>query len=273
MSDKWIEKSIKMANNENYLDRLQKTIYDMQPPEDRELPESTVKKAKKAYQEEDLETLVKAFIEFDKFPYSDTYAAYLRHAEEDVFENNPETVRRIGRRIHDMGIENALARSSRPKESNRQMGGKFEEWFLNLDYRYAEYSDFKGYNPLEDEIVVMSGGESKIHRYMVEELDVEIEKYPDMLAKKNSDGNIIHIIGEAKFLTGFGGHQGRQLSDALNMARKMKEKDNIIGIAVVDGVHLIKIRDNFDRKDQRRIRNADVPVMSALLVEDYLDEI
>lgn len=274
MSDKWKKRSIDLANNQPYLDMLQDSVYDMQPPEDRNLPDSEVERARDAYSEKNFEELVKAFIEFEKFPYSDTYAAFLRHADGDeAFKNNPETVERIGRRIHNMGIEKALARSSRPKESNRQMGGKFEEWFLNLDYKYLSYNDFKERTCNVGELVVMKEGESKIGRYVNEELDVKIDKEPDLLVKKNIDGTQKHIVGEAKFLTGFGGHQDRQISDALNLAETADKYDNVIGIAIIDGVYLIEIRKGLDRKYQNKIRNTDAPVMSALLLRDFLDSL
>lgn len=270
----WLDKSIKLANEGNYLDRLQNEIYDVQPARDRELDSEAVEKAKEAYHKDDYEELVKAFIEFDKFPYSDTYTAYLRHAESDVFERNPQTVQRIGKRIEAMGIDTALARSSQPKESNRQMGGKFEEWLHQTEYKDVSYDEFQT-DMEQGEIVVMGESSSKLRKFINEELNIDMDKEPDLLAKKNVDGDTVYVVGEAKFLTGFGGHQGRQISDALNIARKVHEhhRDDVIGVAVIDGVHLIEIRDGFDRKYQRKIRNSDATVTSALYLRQFLESI
>jgi hypothetical protein len=272
--DKWLQKSIKLANDGNYLDRLQDEIYDVQPAEDRELDPDAVKQAKKAYKKNDYEDLVKAFIEFDKFPYSDTYTAYLRHAEKDVFKRNPETVKRIGKRIEKMGIETALARSSQPKESNRQMGGKFEKWLRHTEYDDISYQKFMEDVP-EGEIRIMGESAAKLRKFINEELGIDMDKEPDILAKKKSDGETIYVAGEAKFLTGFGGHQGRQIGDALNIAEKVHNhrRDDVLGLAVIDGVHLIEIRDDFNRKYQRKIRNSDANVLSALYVKEFLESL
>lgn len=272
--NKWLEKSIELANNENYLDRLQDEIYDVQPAKDRDLDSDAVKQAKKAYEENDYEDLVKAFIAFDKFPYSDTYTAYLRHAKEDVFERNPETVKRIGKRIEQMGIETALARSSQPKESNRQMGGKFEKWLHNTEYDDVSYQRFMG-DVSEGEIKIMGESAAKLRKFINHELGIDMDKEPDILAKKKSDGETIYVAGEAKFLTGFGGHQGRQIGDALNIAEKVHDhhRDDVHGVAVIDGVHLIEIRDDFNRKYQRKIRNSDATVLSALYVKEFLESL
>lgn len=48
------------------------------------------------------------------------------------------------------------------------------------------------------------------------------------------------VLAEAKFLTDFGGHQNAQFNDAINLVKTKIPNQDIVKIAILDGVLFIK---------------------------------
>jgi len=65
-------------------------------------------------------------------------------------------------------------------------------------------------------------------------LHCDLDKGPDLLAKAGAN----YIVGEAKFVTDFGGGQKAQFRDAMRLLES--KKGNAIRIAILDGVVWIK---------------------------------
>ena len=83
----------------------------------------------------------------------------------------------------------------------------------------------------------------------------------DFIARK---GNLF-IIGEAKFISDEGGHQNDQFLDAITTLETETNR-NVLKVAVLDGILYIKSK----KKMYQTITSKNVPVMSALLLRDYL---
>jgi len=73
------------------------------------------------------------------------------------------------------------------------------------------------------------------------------------------------ILGEAKFITDFGGSQNNQLGEALEVASLKGE--NFSGIAVLDGVVWLG-----DNSYLRQIEQFGGVALSALLLKDFILE-
>ena len=99
-------------------------------------------------------------------------------------------------------------------------------------------------------------------RYANTNLHYQLSKGPDFLAKVGSQ----HVLGEAKFLTDFGGHQNAQFADALSLLRGTE--GNAIRVAVLDGV--VWIRDNTRMYRTVCGLNREIAI-SGLLLKDFLD--
>lgn len=74
-----------------------------------------------------------------------------------------------------------------------------------------------------------------------------------------------YVIGEAKFISDEGGHQNDQFLDAMTTIQE-ENSDDVRYIAILDGVLYIPGR----KKMYTMITSQDIPVMSALLLRDYL---
>ncbi len=253
--NQWTKKSIEIGNSDGYLDDLHE-VYPVSLKDEREIPKGIKKEIKKAYKKSNELKLFKKLLELDKFPIKDPYVAYFRKRE-DKIEGNPETIERITDRLFDKDLDRVLKGSKKPKEFNRRIGPLFEKWIRSLDYPFLSKDEFLDY----EGIGFLDLSEERRKRFCNQELGLNVDKGVDLLAKAN--GN--YIIGEGKFLTDYGGHQNSQLEDAL--ARVREGKDNIYRIAILDGVVWIKK----DVKMFRKVCNADGVVLSALLLEDFLN--
>ena len=98
-------------------------------------------------------------------------------------------------------------------------------------------------------------------------LGYDHEKGLDFIARFNNK----YIIGEAKFLTDFGGHQDAQFADAISTITSTLLPNilnvEVIKIAICDGV--LYIRGN--NKMHRHLENHDEEiVVSSLLLREFL---
>lgn len=74
------------------------------------------------------------------------------------------------------------------------------------------------------------------------------------------------VIGEAKFLTDFGGHQNAQFNDALSTI--MSTEINAVKIAILDGVLYIKGNNKMYKSITTRYKNLNI--MSSLVLREFL---
>jgi hypothetical protein len=75
-----------------------------------------------------------------------------------------------------------------------------------------------------------------------------------------------YVIGEAKFLTDFGGHQNAQFNDAIDTITNRSVK--AITIAILDGVLYIKTNNKMYRDITATYSNCNI--MSALVLREFL---
>lgn len=223
--NEWVESSIEIANSPGYLDRLHQ-IYPISVGPRRIVSAQTKRELRLIYDSQNEVLLVKALLQVDKFPIEDPYVAFLRK-KDSFIEYNPQTVGRIAQRVLSMSFEEMIDEIEEPKVVNRRMGTLFPEWLATLDYPMLSKSEFPYYN---GEIAFLTGGNGERKDYANRVLGCNLNKGPDLLVKVGAH----HVIGEAKILTDYGGHQNAQFADALNLLGG--SEGDAIRIAVLDGV-------------------------------------
>ena len=261
MINHWIQLSIDFANQRNYLDELLK-IYPMIPGEKRKIDPKKWKAIKKAYNAKNKTELLKLLLSLELFPIKDSYVAYLKK-DKTAIERNPATVDRLYGRLVDMGLNEIYKKCSEPKETNRQIGPLFKRWILKgkLGAPVLELSKFMN----TKDNAILNASEEKMTSFAKNHLNYNRNKGLDFVARFNGK----YIIGEAKFLTDFGGHQDRQFEDAISTLTAKGVKAIII--AILDGVLYIKGKNKIHREITTTYKNYNI--MSALVLKEFLNQV
>lgn len=257
----WLKLSIEYANQRSYLDDLFQ-VYPTIPEGIRDIDEDIWKEVEKAFKNKDNIGLLKSLLKLDLFPIKDSYVAYLKR-DPSAIERNPATVNRLCGRLYEMGLDNIFKRCSEPKETNRQIGPLFRRWLnrKSLGIQPVKLKEFLR----TKENVILDGSDAEMKTFAQEYLNYNRNKGLDLIARFNGK----YIIGEAKFLTDFGGHQNAQFNDAIET---LKLKDvKAITIAILDGVLYIKGNNKMYREITTTLK--DYNIMSSLVLRDFLYQV
>lgn len=203
--------------------------------------------------------MVRRLLRFEKFPIKDPYVAYLKRSHSAI-DLNPETVRRIAETLYGIGFEEMIEGIEEPKEFNRQIGTLFRRFLPQLGYPVVGPGQFRESN---EGILILAGSDADLKSFAIEYLGYDVDKGLDVVAKVNST----YVIGEAKFLTDFGGHQNAQFRDALALLEEYE--GNARAIAILDGVVWIR----GGHKMFRTVTAQEKPVLSALLLKAFLESL
>lgn len=249
--------SIKLANQRNYLDQLF-SVYPLAPDSIRDIDLSLWNTIEESYNTGDNKKLFNALIKLDLFPIKDGYVPYFKK-DKTAIERNPATINRICGRIREIGLDKLYEKCSQPKETNRQMGPLFKNWVNSgvLGVIPVDVNTFIS----SQENAILDGSDQDLKNFAATELGYTRNKGLDFLGRFNGT----YVIGEAKFISDEGGHQNDQFEDAL-LTINTPVHNNVLKIGILDGVLYIPSR----RKMYKRITQNDVPIMSALLLRDYL---
>ncbi len=254
----WTKLSIEYANQRSYLDDLFK-VYPTIPEGIREIDESIWRNVEKEFKRKNNISLIKELLKLDLFPIKDSYIAYLKR-DKTAIERNPKTINRISGRLYEMGLEKIFEKCSEPKETNRQIGPMFKDWLRrkSLGIQPVSLNDFIA----NSDDAILDGGDKVTMGFAQQYLNYHHNKGLDFVARFNGK----YVIGEAKFLTDFGGHQNAQFNDAVSTIETKGVK--AIKIAILDGVLYIKGRN----KMYKTISDpySDYNIMSALVLREFL---
>jgi hypothetical protein len=254
----WTQLSIDYANQRSYLDDLFQ-IYPTIPDGIRELNGDLWKDVEKAFGEKDNTALLKNLVKLDLFPIKDSYIAYLRR-DKTALERNPATAARLAGRLYEMGLDNIYARCSEPKETNRQIGPLFKRWLNKkaLGIQPVKLEQFLA----TKENAILDASDAEMMAFAREHLNYKHKKGLDFVGRFNGK----YVIGEAKFLTDFGGHQNAQFNDAIATINAKDVK--AIKIAILDGVLYIKGKNKMYKDITGKLKNDNI--MSALVLREFL---
>lgn len=209
---------------------------------------------KKGKKDEIIEILLN---KVDLFPIKDSYIAFLRNSPSSL-KSNPATVKRIGSRLLKMGLDEVLKASAQPKETNRQIGPLFNRWVHSLGYSVLNEA---GFLASKKGIVILEGSDKSLKDFSNKFLKTRLSKGLDIVLKVDNR----FIIGEAKFLTDFGGHQNAQFNDAMNLIR---HKGGIATrIAILDGVVWLQRKN----KLHTAVKAGNGIALSATLLKDFIE--
>lgn len=221
----WIEMSIEYANQRSYLDDLFQ-VYPTVPEGIRDIDDILWKDVEKAFRQRNNVLLLENLLKLDLFPIKDSYVAYLKR-DEEALKRNPATADRLAGRLYEMGINEIFSRSSEPKETNRQIGPLFKRWLDKKSLGVAPLSLDKFLKAKGN--AVLDASDAEMMAFAREHLNYRHHKGLDFIGRFNGK----YVIGEAKFLTDFGGHQNAQFNDAISTVETKNVKAE--KIIVLDG--------------------------------------
>lgn len=259
--NKWLELSIEYANQRSYLDDLFQ-VYPTIPEGIRSIDEDKWKQIEQSFEERDNDKLIRQLLKLELFPIKDSYIAYLKR-DSSAITRNPRTINRICGRLYEMGLDKIFEKCSEPKETNRQIGPMFRSWLKrkSLGIEPVALEEFLS----NDKDAILDAGDAAMMSFAKEYLGYEHNKGLDFIARFNKQ----YIIGEAKFLTDFGGHQNAQFNDAISTIQTPNV--NAIKIAILDGVLFIKGNGKMYKAITETYK--DYNIMSALVLREFLYQI
>jgi hypothetical protein len=252
----WTDLSIQYANQKSYLDDLF-SVYPTIPDGIREMNTTAWDKIENAFNLKNNDSLIKELLKLDLFPIKDSYVAYLKRDLTSI-DRNPRTINRLSGRIYEMGLDKILEKCTEPKETNRQIGPFFRRWLKSgaLGVVPVPMAEFVKTN----DDAILDAGDAEMMAFARKNLNYTREKGLDFVARFKGK----YIIGEAKFLTDFGGHQNAQFADA--MSTISDPTVNAIMVAVLDGVVWIPRGKMYKEAIKHPERN----IMSSLVLREFI---
>lgn len=253
----WTQQSIEYANQRCYLDDLYR-VYPVVHDSIRDVDEDVMSRVERYFNQQDSERLIKELLKLELFPLKDSYIPYLRR-DPSAISRNPSTIRRICGSLYEMGFTEVYKRCTEPKEANRQIGPMFRN-YLN--------SGAIGLRPVDErtflsnrEDAILDGSDSSLKDFAHTHLGYNRDKGLDFIGRFHGR----YVIGEAKFISDFGGHQNDQFLDAV---ATLSENVNpgVLKIGIIDGVPYIPNKG----KLFVQLINSNEPILSALLLRNYL---
>ena len=109
---------------------------------------------------------------------------------------------------------------------------------------------------------VLDASDNEMRMYAEENFNYTLDKGLDLIARFNGR----YVIGEAKFLTDFGGHQNAQFNDGIAPLQLSNLK--AIPVAILDGVLYIRSRSKMYRAVTTDLQNMNI--MSSLVLREFL---
>lgn len=257
----WTKLSIEYANQRNYLDDLFQ-VYPTIPEGIRVINDALWQDIEKTFKKRDNVNLIESLLKLDLFPIKDSYVAFLKR-DNSAIERNPQTINRLCGRLYEMGLDNLFTRCSEPKETNRQIGPLFKRWVNNLSLGIQPVKLSKFINSKEN--AILDGSDAEMLAFAKIHLNYKRNKGLDFIGRFNEK----YIIGEAKFLTDYGGHQNAQFNDAISTLKARNVNAEVI--AILDGVLYIKGRSKMFKEISTKLKKYNI--MSSLLLRDFLYQI
>jgi hypothetical protein len=251
------QNSIAYATQRSYLDDLFH-VYPTIPEGIREVNADSWSKVEQSFTERNNLGLIKELLNFELFPIKDSYVAYLKR-DSSAVERNPRTINRLAGRLYEMGLDKIFEKSTEPKETNRQIGPLFKRWVNSEALGVKPILIREFLNSQND--AILNGSDAQLMEFASQHLNYNHDKGLDFIGRFNGK----YVIGEAKFLTDFGGHQNAQFNDAIST---INSDVNAVKVAILDGVLYI----DGNNKMRKYLNEApdEMNIMSALTFREFL---
>lgn len=267
----WTQKSVELANQQNYLDLLYQ-VYPISANLRREMSDEIKNEIASAVADHNDEKLLRILISETNnkkivFPIKDSYVAYLKH-DSSAIDRNPNTVARITSILYEMGYDDIINKATAPKETNRQIGPLFGDW-VRRGALGGNMTDDEGAFLGSTGNIIYGGSDDHKAAFAKKHLGYTRHKGLDFLAKFNGK----YVLGEAKFLSDFGGSQNSDFEDAEATLRAelLPTDKQVEKIAIIDGViYIDKCKGQKMASRMRTEFTDDEVIISATLLRDYL---
>lgn len=112
------------------------------------------------------------------------------------------------------------------------------------------------------EDAILNGSDKQLMDFAFNKLNYQHMKGLDLVGRFNGK----YVIGEAKFLTDFGGHQNAQFNDAISTLQAKNVK--AVKIAILDGVLYIKGKNKMYMNITTKYK--ELNIMSSLVLRNFL---
>lgn len=109
---------------------------------------------------------------------------------------------------------------------------------------------------------ILDASDAEMMAFARDHLNYKHNKGLDFISRFNGK----YIIGEAKFLTDFGGHQNAQFNDAIATIKSKSVK--AVKIAILDGILYIKGNNKMYKDISGKLKKENI--MSALVLREFL---
>ena len=139
-----------------------------------------------------------------------------------------------------------------------QISTLFHKW-LERKVLGVDFLDTSEFLKTEDN-ALLSGSDQELANFARQNLGYQGEKGLDLVARFNGH----YVVGEAKFLTDFGGHQNAQFEDAKNLLRDTTTQ--AVKVAILDGVLYIP----GGGKMYKFLSENNDNIMSSLVLREFL---
>lgn len=263
--NKWVRRSLEIANSPGYLDRLSAIYPAIRPPR-RPLPNSAKQKIAELHRAGDGRGLVTLLLALrgkgHPFPFEHPYASLLGKYPE-LLDKNPDIVRHLGESLLALSVKEIIRGCERPADINRVMGPAFRNWlrhfFPTQGYPVLPEAQFETYGGP----AFLDAANSAVLHHASYKLGFPLERGRDFLARVGTR----YVIGEARFLSTSGGSQTRDLRETIGFVKSAKK--HLVAIAVLDGVIW------FNRAYVQIVSELgkDEPALTALLLYDFLESL
>jgi len=256
--NRWLQLSLDYASQRSYLDDLFQ-VYPTIPEGIRELDSDSWEAIEDAFNRHDNLALLKGLLKLDLFPIKDSYVAYLKR-DSSALTRNPATVARLCGRLYELGLTTLFTRCSEPKETNRQIGPLFRRWLHRtaLGVQPVKQADFLK----TKDNAILDASDAEAARFARKHLNYHHAKGLDLVARFNGK----YVVGEAKFLTDFGGHQNAQFNDAI--ATINTKGLRAVPVAILDGVVYIKGKNRMYKDITTSLSSQNI--VSSLVLREFL---
>ena len=263
--NEWVRRSIRLAVSPGYLDRLLE-IYPVERQPPREIPTHIKEEIRRAYECRDKIRLIRILLRLRKFPIDNPYVAFLRRYPRALNEN-PRLIDLLSRELFSMSADEIIGRCEQPKKVSRQYGPLFFNWlkrhFTGLGVPFLPADDLRRY---DGPLAFLDGRNTAVMNFANKYLRCNLNKGRDFIAKICGK---LYVIGEARFITEYGGEQLDRFRDAIKFIKD--RTGDALRIAVLDGVVWLP-SDTEMYKTVISLKDDEI-ALSALLLQDFFSQL
>ncbi|MCB0741334.1 MAG: hypothetical protein KDB92_09890 [Chitinophagaceae bacterium] len=260
--NKWVRRSIELFESTSYLDNILE-VYPLQTATPERLNDRLRRRIIAAHHGRRTKELLEILQNEVKFPYDEPLWFLIKNIQ-GCLKNNPQQIQRIADSLYAMTAEETVIRLESAPKLNTQMGPMFTNWLRN-NFALLNVDDFR---QSANGIYILDASEENGKAFINGELQQDLEKRPDLVAKVNTT----YIIGEAKWIGSPGGNQNKQVVEVINICKKQRK--NIRRVGIIDGFPWAVYKSDgaiINDKTCVQVQESGYDIISALLLKDYLN--